>query len=349
MDLYKLAFNNIRRRKLRSALTMLGIIIGVATIMVLVGITAGATSVVKEETSAYMYDVTVSPAGSTGSYLMDNQTASKVEAYSKLYDTKEFTVFKQTINGQEIAVQGTNDWKQLRLKTGSPGVVMDYSIADTLGYKVGSKVNIDGKEMTITGIAKEDGNGLYINQTLAKEMQDNRVSIITARTHGDPKTVADALAKDVGNVTVETKSDKVAEVQEMADKSMLFASLIASVGLLVGIISVVNTMFISVMERTRELGVLKAIGFTNKQIMGSTLFEAGILGFIGAVVGVIVGAIGIVALANVLNFTDYMSDMLPAWLIVSAIAGSTLLSILAGLYPAVRASKLNVVEALRNE
>jgi len=328
---------------------MLGIIIGVATIMVLVGVTAGAMSAVKEETSAYMYDITVSPASSSGSYLMDNQTASKVESYSKLYDMGEFTVFQETINGEDVEVQGTNDWKQLRLKTGAPGVVMDYYVADTLGYKVGSKVKINGKEMTITGIAKEDGNALYINQTLAKQMENNKISLITARTHGDPKTVADALQNDVGNVSVETKSDKIAEVQEMADKAMLFASLIASVGLLVGIISVVNTMIISVMERTRELGVLKAIGFTSKEIMGSTLFEAGILGFLGAVVGVIVGAIGIFILANMLNFTDYMAGMLPLWLIVSVIVGSTLLSILAGLYPARHASNLNVVEALRNE
>jgi putative ABC transport system permease protein len=108
-------------------------------------------------------------------------------------------------------------------------------------------------------------------------------------------------------------------------------------------------MMMSVMERTRELGVLKAIGFTNWEIKGSILFESGLLGFLGAILGVILGIIGIVVFANMLDFTDYIPQTMPLWLIGGVIVGSTLLSILAGLYPAMRASKLNVVEALRYE
>ena len=74
MDLYKLAFNNIRRRKMRSALTMLGIIIGAATLMVLLGVTAGTTTAIKDETNSYMYDLAISPASTTGTLLMDTET-----------------------------------------------------------------------------------------------------------------------------------------------------------------------------------------------------------------------------------------------------------------------------------
>ena len=99
MDLYKLAFNNIRRKKLRSALTALGIIIGAATIVVLLGITAGATSAVQEQTDKYMYDVVIAPASSSGTYLMDSQTVSKVEKMSNLYGLREVTIFSENING----------------------------------------------------------------------------------------------------------------------------------------------------------------------------------------------------------------------------------------------------------
>ena len=68
MDLYKLALNNIRRRKLRSALTMLGIIIGAAMLMVLLGLTAGTTTAIKDETNAYMYDIAISPESASGTY-----------------------------------------------------------------------------------------------------------------------------------------------------------------------------------------------------------------------------------------------------------------------------------------
>jgi len=78
MDLYKLALNNIRRKKLRSALTMLGIVIGVATILTLLGSTAGLASAVNDQTNEYMYDVVISSASSSGSYSMDSQTVSKV-------------------------------------------------------------------------------------------------------------------------------------------------------------------------------------------------------------------------------------------------------------------------------
>jgi len=105
----------------------------------------------------------------------------------------------------------------------------------------------------------------------------------------------------------------------------------------------------SVMERTRELGVLKAIGFTNWEIKGSILFESGLLGLLGSVIGVILGILGIIVVANVLNFTEYIPEMMPLWLIGGVIAGATFLSIIAGLYPAMRASKLNVVEALRDD
>ncbi len=350
MDLYKLAFNNIRRRKLRSFLTTLGIIIGVATIVVLLGVTTGVTSAIKDETNEYMYDVVITPASSTGSYLMDSQTVSNIRSRSELYDFREVTVFSEDIKGDKLFFEGTNNWKDVKLKNGTYGVVIYQSVADKYGYTIGSKIKVKNQELTVTGISKDTQSFyVYIDQTFAKQLSDNKVSGIYARTHGDPKNVADQLQKEINGVSVQTKSEKVNEVQEMTSQALLFTGIIASVALLVGIISVINTMLISVMERTKELGVLKAIGFTNWEIKGSILFESGLLGLSGGIVGVILGIIGIVVIANVLKLSEYMQGMMPLWLILGVIIGSTLLSILAGLYPAMRASKLNVVEALRNE
>lgn len=354
MNLYKVGFNNIRRKKLRSSLTMLGIIIGAATILILLGTTAGLASAVKDQTNEYMYDIIVSPAQSSGSYLMDPQTVSKVEKLPALYDFQEVTVFTQDINRKSVTIGGTNDWKKVKLKSGTPGVVINHAVADKLHVGIGDKIKIKNQELTITGISNEeqvseDVLGIYINQNIAKQMADNKVTAIYARTNGDPKTTADNVEKEVSGITVVTKSEKVAEVQEWASKAQLFMGIIAGIALVVGIISVVNTMMMSVMERTKELGVLKAIGFTNWDLKGSILFESGLLGFCGAVIGCILGIAGIILVAEMLNFTTYIPEMMPLWLIGGVIAGSTILSILAGLYPAMRASKLNVVEALRHE
>ena len=354
MNLYKLAFNNIHRKKLRSALTMLGIIIGAATILILMGTTAGLASAVKDQTSEYMYDVIIAPASSSGSYLMDSQTVSKVENLSNLYSLQEVTVFSEDINGKSVTIGGTNDWKKVKIKSGTSGTVINHAVADKLDLGIGDKIKVKNQELTITGISNEeqvdeDVLGIYINQSLAKQMADNKVRAIYAQTNRDPKTVADDIENHVKGVTAETKSEKVAKVQEWSNKALLFMGMIAGIALVVGIISVVNTMMMSVMERTKELGVLKAIGFTNWEIKGSILFESGLLGFSGAVIGIILGIAGIIVATKMLNFTEYIPEMMPLWLIGSVIVGSTLLSILAGLYPAMRASKLNVVEALRHE
>ena len=134
----------------------------------------------------------------------------------------------------------------------------------------------------------------------------------------------------------------------------LFVSAIASVALLVGVISIVNIMLVNVSERTREIGVLKAIGFTNREILGSILTEAGFLGFMASVIGIIIAAIlmetGITLYGSQLGMANIsITQMLPLWLVAGVIAGATILSVLAGLYPAWRASRLNVVEALRYE
>ncbi len=349
MNLYNLAFNNIRRKKLRSALTMLGIIIGAATLVVLLGVTAGATSAVKAETDQYMYDVVITPASSTGSYLMDAETVSKIRSRSNLFDFREVTAFRENINGNEMYFEGVNDWKQVKLKNGTSGVVITQDVADKLGYGMGSKIKVKDQELTVTGISNEQALYVYIDQNTAKQLVDDKVSAIYAQTNGDPETVADEIEEQISGVSVETKSENVADVQEMTDQALLFMGFIAGIALLVGIISVINTMLISVMERTRELGILKATGFTNREIKGSILFESGLLGLSGGVIGVILGITGIVVIANVLKLTEYIPDMMPLWLILGVIAGATLLSVLAGLYPAMRASKLNVVEALRNE
>jgi putative ABC transport system permease protein len=113
-------------------------------------------------------------------------------------------------------------------------------------------------------------------------------------------------------------------------------------------------MLVNVTERTREIGVLKAIGFTNREILGSILAEAGLLGFIASIVGIIVAAIlleiAIILIAPQLGMDNIqLTQMLPLWLVAGVIGGATILSVLAGLYPAWRASRLKVVEALRYE
>lgn len=131
---------------------------------------------------------------------------------------------------------------------------------------------------------------------------------------------------------------------------------IGAVSLLVAAIGVINTMVMATLERTREIGVMRAVGATRGNVSGLFTLEAALLGFWGGAVGVLAG-IGLSKVANIfvnkqlaaqhIGATNIIS--LPWWLIVSVIGATTLIGMLAGLYPAMRASRLNPVDALRYE
>ena len=363
MSIYKLSLKNFKRRKLRSALTMLGIVIGVTALISLIGIGTGMTSYMKEQTNSLMGDVTITNSsggsgftGSTGDTFLNSKAVSIIENMSQLYDIKKETQFKSEINNMQIIVEGMSDWNQIKIN-GTPGVVISKSVVDTFGYKIGSNITIEDQKLTVTGITNEGGFGIglvFIDIGKALSMNDNKVSTITANTKSDPETVKKEIEASVNGTSAITKSDYTKQIDSIMQTVTLFVSAIASVALLVGVISIVNIMLVNVSERTREIGVLKAIGFKNREILSSILTEAAFIGFISAIVGVVVAAVllqvGITMFGPQYGLQGIqLSQMLPLWLDAAVIAGATCLSILAGLYPAWRASKLNVVEALRYE
>ena len=363
MSIYKLSLKNFKRRKLRSALTMLGVIIGVTALVALMGIGTGMTSYMKEQTDSLMGDVTIVNSsggsgftGSTGDTFLNSKAVAQIEKMSQLYDIKKETQFQSEINNMQIIVEGMSDWNQIKIN-GTPGVVISKTLVDAFGYKIGSNITVKDRKMTVTGITNEGGFGIglvFINIDKALSMNDNKVSTITANTKVDPDTAKTQIESSVNGTSALTKSDYTKQIDSIMQTVTLFVGAIASVALLVGVISIVNIMLVNVSERTREIGVLKAIGFKNKEILGSILTEAGFLGLISAIVGVIVAAVllqlGIMYFAPQYGLANLkLVQMLPLWLVAAVIGGATVLSILAGLYPAWRASKLNVVEALRYE
>lgn len=364
MNIYGLSFKNFKRRKIRSILTMLGIVIGVVALVVLVGIGAGMQAYMNVQADSMKGVVII-----TNSSIVNNNGAqtvsdlspdavSQIKNMSQLYDLKEQVQFTSQLSGTPIMVMGLSDWSELKIINGTPGVVITKTLADQQGYKIGNKITVKDQEMTITGIT-EAGGGVSpmivaINLDNALPMNDNKVTSITAKTKGDPKAVSSEIQSQVGGTTAMTQSDMMKQVNDLLKTVTMFVGAVAGIALLVGVISIINIMLVNVTERTREIGVLKAIGFTNREVLGSILSEAGLLGFLGSVAGVVIAAIllevGVIFLVPQLGIKDFnLVYMLPLWLIAGVIAGATLLSVLAGLYPAWRASRLNVVEALRNE
>lgn len=379
MGIYKLSFKNFKRRKLRSALTMLGIVIGVTTLILLLGFGTGFKSSMQDQTKSMMGDIVITNSSAVafmgsvqGDAYLNKNTVSRIKNMSQLYNFKEETQFTSAINGIPLIISGTNNWGQIKDQfkiNGTSGVVINNYLAEKFGYKIGSKIKIKDKELIVTGIVdmKEtvttteaggttmaEAGVMYLDIDKALPLNNNKVSSITASVKGDPETIKKEVENNINGTSVYTQSDFTKQIDDIMNGMLLFIGAIASIGLLVGIISIVNIMLVNVTERTREIGVLKAIGFTNREILGSILSEAGFLGFIASIVGVIIAAL--LMEIFILSFSQQpgmesmnLANMLPLWLVAGVIGGAAFLSVLAGLYPAWRASRLNVVEALRYE
>lgn len=364
MSIYRLSFKNLKRRKLRSSLTMLGVIIGVIALVVLMGFGTGLKSYMVSQTETMGGDLTITNSSggsgfmvSAGESYLSSDAVSKIKSMPQLYNVTEEVQFSSQLNNIPVIVMGTDDWSQIKIANGTRGVVISKSLADDLNYKIGSNITIRDQEATVTGITNQNelGMGAVILETpKAVSMNNNKVSYIFANVKGDPNIVKNEIEDTISGTTAITKSDFTKQIDDMMNGIMLFIGAIASVALLVGVISIVNIMLVNVSERTREIGVLKAIGFTEREILTSILSESGLLGLIAAIIGVIIAAIlleiGVIYISQLSGITNVsVISMLPLWLVAGVICGATLLSILAGLYPAWRASRLNVVEALRYE
>ena len=185
--------------------------------------------------------------------------------------------------------------------------------------------------------------------------EDVLVTLVRTQPGADVDEVADRVEKELNargsKLSAVTYSDISDAIGTMTTTVSAFLAGIAGIALLVGAVGVMNTMFTSVLERTKEIGVMKAVGARNSHILTIFLIESGLMGFVGGVVGTLAG-LGLSALASMFIgrfFGVHMAVVASPSLIAITLAGSFSLGAVAGLWPAWRASRLPVVDALRYE
>ena len=247
----------------------------------------------------------------------------------------------------------------------------DFSKTDKYNKEIttGSKIKLQGEDFEVVGILKSSSSfqlnlAILMNEEDMNELldiNDEYDLIIVQIVKGADieqlsQAIKERMRRDRGlkegeeDFTVETPLNTLATVNTILLVINIVVIGIALVSLLVGGIGIANTMYTSVLERTKEIGVMKAIGARNSDILLIFLFEAGLLGLIGGIIGVLIGvglAFGASWLVNTFLETDLFKVTFSYGLIILSIAFSLVIGVISGVLPAKQASKLKPVDALR--
>jgi len=249
------------------------------------------------------------------------------------------------------------------------GTVIGDKIADDFfkkGVRIGDKLEINGKEFKVRGRLSKIGNPqddsqIYINMETAREIFDepDEISMMMVKVKGgsDPERVAkdieDELEDKRGskNFSVMTSAQLAETVQSVLGIIQVVLVGIAAISLLVGGVGIMNTMYTSVQERTRQIGIMKAIGATNEDIQMIFLVESGLLGLVGGAIGCLLGilmSLGVEYGAASAGFEALKASVTPE-LVAMALGFSFIVGMASGVFPARQAARMNPVDALRYE
>jgi len=399
-EIINVALGAIRANKLRSFLTMLGIVIGVGAVITMVALGTGAQKAVQDQIQALGTDLlSVYPgqsmfhgrAGSERVSLTTDDADALQEARGLKAIIPELRGGRQVEYGNRninVNIMGTvpeyvpvNNYEidHGRMFTAGDGAarrrvaVLGFAVPAMVGANaaamIGQQVLIRGIPFDVVGVLKEKGSTNSFNnpdeQVLIpletaqyRIMGSDRVNSITVQVaHPDSMTTAmleiEKIMRREHNIApgrendfqIRNRSEFLSTFEETTQTFTFLLGGIAAVSLLVGGIGIMNIMLVSVTERTREIGVRKALGATRQNIMLQFLVEALVLCLMGGVVGILAGTGGAFALSTWANWNTLVS-----WqAVVIAVIFSGVVGVFFGLWPARRASQLDPIEALRYE
>jgi putative ABC transport system permease protein len=386
---YKMAIKSIFGNKKRSFLTMLGIIIGVASVIALIGIASGATgSVTKqlEDIGTNLVNVTISGRGGSNRKI----TLEEVKAFEEenkgiidaiipsvggsvtvKYGNENLTTSLEGTNEKYETVRNTKPTKgrfisaldvEQRQNVALIGTYVSKKLFPS-GDALGKEIKINGSIYYVIGVleekatstAKSSDDKIFIPYTAAVRLMKNanlNSFSVQAKTPETTDAVVKKLEKFLYDIFKDEDAYSIFSQKEMLETlstmtGMLTSMLagIAGISLVVGGIGIMNIMLVSVSERTREIGVRKAIGASRGSIMTQFIIEAILISALGGVIGIIVGYAICAIAGSLLNMTT--SPTINT--ILMSFGFSVGVGVFFGWSPANKASKLRPIEALRTE
>ena len=397
----KIALMNIRSNKGRSFLTMLGIIIGISSVIMIISIGNGVKGGINSELNAmaggqlYIYSYGDNDEGIQVEFTEDDVTAimEKVPHVKAVTPQWGFSGGIATGRKGDFKASATFGMAGMEYSSNDPIIKgryfteSDYYAANKVCILTESSAkllfgttNVVGmtfdftlygttQEFTIIGIRQDNASmlsGLMISDTVSLEAP---LSVVSS-SYGFYVTLSDLLIISDGAeyatqvaedcvrlmenrhnvrgknaIQVENFNDYMSQMDQILSYITVFVVFVAAISLLVGGIGVMNIMLVSVTERTREIGIRKALGARTGSILLQFLSESAIITLLGGIIGIIIGVVGAWGVCSLIGFTAKVN--------ISTVLGASFFSstvgIFFGIYPARKAAKLSPIEALRHE
>ncbi|MFK9090407.1 ABC transporter permease [Bacillus salipaludis] len=381
----KMALRSIKGNKLRSALTMLGMIIGVSSVIILVSIAQGSAKNVTSQINQLGTNLLTINTFETDLAL----TEDKISELSKLNGVKAVSPVvsgrvnvKKDRTSSQVTLTGTNAFysvvRDTKVSNGRFITDLDIEYRQKIAVigsetastffgadnPVGQYLQIDGTSFKVVGVLVSKGSSmgqsgdnvvivpLSTGQRLVKSTTINQVYL-----QGKSEDQMDYVMNEVemamaslypnksDSYSVTNQQDIMDTMSSVSDTMTMMLGGIASISLLVGGIGIMNIMLVSVSERTKEIGIRKAIGAKRRDVLLQFLIEAVVLSGVGGIIGILTG-VGIgKLLSTILNLTvSFTSSVMLLSFLFSLAVG-----VIFGVFPANKASKLNPIQALRYE
>ncbi len=394
-DHFQIAIKNIRRRKLRSWLTTLGIVIGITAMVAMMIIGQGTENAIQEAFEQFGTDIILIQGGAEfappapGEIGLSDEDIETVRGVSGvdyvlpiLYDTAKVEFHSEEeytfVGGYEtenledffrktrFEIQDGRLFRDDEDTSAIIGVrVVDKMFEDEIKLK--NRIKIEDKTFKVVGVMNEIGNAqddssIIVTMEAARDLFGEPEGASAMMAIAKPGLNLDDLAEDIKDELKDARDDENFQVYTSAQlleqitgilgvvRSVLVG--IAMIALVVGAVGIMNTMYMSVLERTKEIGIMKSIGATNKAILSIFLIESAAFGAVGGVIGTAFG-VGISLFVGwIVEFLDlgipFIIKIKPE-LIVFAVVFSAVVGMISGFFPARNAAKMNPVDALRYE
>jgi putative ABC transport system permease protein len=401
-DTFSLVYRNVKERKARSALTVLGITVGIGAVIALISIGFGMQESITAELVEMADVIMVTPGsvefgtiGSFGSFTdRDLETVKRIGGVKDVvgmsgdiedveYRGETFrlsvvginpqdisAVFGTTIKREESSATGGSSGRDLR-ENDHQACEIGYSIAydyfdDDIG--VNDQLTINGSKFRVVGVLEKQGgfradvdSAIYVttrDSIAILNNEDISELFVRIRNIEEAEEIAEEIEERVDEnhklddfTSAMTMGSAVEQLESVFGILQVVLIALASISLLVAAMGIMNTMLMSVMERTHEIGVMKAIGAKNRNILSLFLLEAGVVSLLGGICGCILGVFGARAISFGIQaaFDVDIAAVVKPEVLLAGIAVAVLVGVISGIYPARKASKMSPVEAVKYE